>query len=190
LDARIYAGVSACLDGKAAPAIQPGLNRTKPGTFNALIAAYYGSPKFKGLRSSTQTTYRGIIERFREQHGEKRVARIERQQVKAIIGAMYETPAAANNMLNRLRALMTLAVDIEMRKDDPIVRLRGYANKSDGFHTWTEDEIAAFEARHEIGSKARLALALMLYTGQRRSDAAPVRIASPELFLKIVPLHH
>src|SRR5262249_34405341 len=40
----------------------------------------------------------------------------------------------------------------------------------DGFHTWTEDEIAQFEAHHPIGSKPRLGLALLLYTGQRRSD--------------------
>jgi hypothetical protein len=39
-----------------------------------------------------------------------------------------------------------------------------------GFHTWTESKIAMFEARHPIGSKARLALALLLYTAQRRSD--------------------
>jgi integrase len=161
----------ACLDGDAAPAIQPGINRTKPGTFNALIAAYYGSPEFKGLRPSSQTTYRGIIERFRQQHGDKRVALVERKHVKAIIGAMHETPAAANNLLDRLKALMTLAIDIGMRKDDPTLRMRGYASKGDGFHTWTEEEIAKFEARHDIGSKPRLALALMLYTGQRRSDA-------------------
>jgi integrase len=42
--------------------------------------------------------------------------------------------------------------------------------KSEGFHSWTDDEIARFEARHPIGSRARLALALLLYTGQRRSD--------------------
>ena len=35
---------------------------------------------------------------------------------------------------------------------------------------WTDAEIAEYEARHPIGSKARLALALLLYTGQRRSD--------------------
>jgi integrase len=35
---------------------------------------------------------------------------------------------------------------------------------------WTLDEIAAFEAYHPIGSKARLALALMLFTGCRRGD--------------------
>jgi integrase len=42
--------------------------------------------------------------------------------------------------------------------------------KSDGFHSWNDDEIAQFEKRHPIGSFARLALALLLYTGQRRSD--------------------
>lgn len=39
-----------------------------------------------------------------------------------------------------------------------------------GFRTWNEDEIAQFEAIHPIGSRARLAFALLLYTGQRRGD--------------------
>jgi len=42
--------------------------------------------------------------------------------------------------------------------------------KTDGIHTWTEAEIAQFEERHPIGTKARLAFALLLYTAQRRSD--------------------
>src|SRR5262249_15801833 len=36
--------------------------------------------------------------------------------------------------------------------------------------TWTEEEITAFEMRHAIGSKARVALSLLLYTAQRRGD--------------------
>ena len=48
------------------------------------------------------------------------------------------------------------------------IRLK--APKSDGLATWTEDEIAAFEAHHPVGSKARLAFALGLFTGQRRGD--------------------
>jgi len=42
--------------------------------------------------------------------------------------------------------------------------------KSDGYYTWTEDDVAAYEAKHAIGSKERLALALGLHTGQRRQD--------------------
>jgi integrase len=43
--------------------------------------------------------------------------------------------------------------------------------QTEGFHTWTEDEIAQFQARHPLGSKARLALDTMLWTGMRRGDA-------------------
>ena len=161
----------ACLDKKAAPAITPGAARTKAGSISALIAAYYSAPEFQGLAASTQKTYRNVIERFRDKHGDKPVAAIERKHIKAIIGAMHETPGAANSLLKRLRTLFRFALDIGMRHDDPTLRVRGYRAKGDGFHTWTEDEIARFEARHAIGTKARLALGVMLYTGQRRSDA-------------------
>ena len=42
--------------------------------------------------------------------------------------------------------------------------------RSGGIYTWSEADIANFEAKHPIGSRARLALALLLYTAQRRSD--------------------
>jgi integrase len=40
----------------------------------------------------------------------------------------------------------------------------------EGIEAWTESEIAAYEAHHPIGTPARLAFALALYTGQRASD--------------------
>ena len=57
----------------------------------------------------------------------------------------------------------------------PIVRpqishRRGRVIKTQGHHNWTDKEIALFERHHPIGSRVRLALALLLYTGQRRSD--------------------
>ena len=41
---------------------------------------------------------------------------------------------------------------------------------STSFHTWTVEEVEQFQERHPIGTKARLALALLCFTGQRRSD--------------------
>jgi integrase len=73
-----------------------------------------------------------------------------------------------------LRALMQHAVEIGMRVDDPTLGVRAIPIKTDGYHSWTESEIAQFEARHPIGSRARLAFALLLYTGQRRSDVVPM----------------
>lgn len=158
-----------CLDNKPAPLVI-GTSRTTAGTMSALIAAFYGSPDFKKLTISTQKAYRFVIERFREKHGEKRVASIERKHIKAIIGAMHETPAAADNLLDRIKQLMAFAMDIGMRKDNPALGMKGFNRHTDGWHTWTEAEIAQFEERHPVGTKARLALTLLLYTSQRRSD--------------------
>jgi integrase len=57
-----------------------------------------------------------------------------------------------------------------MIQTNPAISVKRYRSRGDGIHTWTEAEIACFQERHPIGSKARLALALLLYTAQRRSD--------------------
>ncbi len=69
-----------------------------------------------------------------------------------------------------LRALMTHCVRDGIRDDDPTHGVRPLPIKTSGYRTWTETDIEAFEAKHPIGSRARLALALLLYTAQRRSD--------------------
>ena len=53
---------------------------------------------------------------------------------------------------------------------DPTQGIKLKSPKSDGIYTWSEQDIAAYEATHAVGTKARLALALGLYTGQRRGD--------------------
>jgi integrase len=52
-------------------------------------------------------------------------------------------------------------------KDVPYLKSR-----SAGFHTWTVEEVRKYEERHPIGTKARLALGLLIFTGQRQSDIA------------------
>jgi integrase len=67
-----------------------------------------------------------------------------------------------------------MPVEIKLRADDPTRDVRALRVKSDGFHSWTEDEIAKFQATHPIGTRPRLALALLLCTGQRRSDVVRI----------------
>jgi integrase len=147
-----------------------GQSRTKPGSINALVQAYYASDEWAALAPQSQKTYRHILEHFREEHGDKPVALIERRHVRAMIGAKTSTPTAANKFRKLLLVLMRLAVEKGWRKDNPVAGLKGIRVKSEGFRTWSDEHIAQFEAKHEIGTKARLALALLLYTGQRRSD--------------------
>ena len=65
---------------------------------------------------------------------------------------------------------MTHCTLVGLRAEDPTKGIKLAPVKSEGYRTWTEEDIAKFEATHPIGSRARLALALLLYTAQRRSD--------------------
>lgn len=140
------------------------------GTINDLVARYYRSANFKTLAPLTQSTYRNEIEKFRAKHGDKPVAMLDRRGVKALINAKADRPGAANKLLRTLRMLMRFAVEEDMRADDPTALVKRLRVPGDGFVAWGEREIAAFEARHEDGTKARLAFSLLLYTAQRRGD--------------------
>src|SRR5262245_13176819 len=156
-----------------------GSERVKPGTIRAVAVSYYNSVAFRSMKPSTQSVYRNIIDRFcREtdkqghEHGDKRAATLHREHIVKLMAARAEKPDSANGLRKALRAMMRHAVETGLRADDPTRDVRAIRVKSGGFHSWTDAEISQFENRHPIGSRARLALALLLYTGQRRSDVA------------------
>lgn len=147
-----------------------GGQKTIPGSLDALAISYYASNAFTGLGESTQAAYRRIVEELRRGYGTRPVIRMEPRHIEMLMAQKSEHPTAANHRLRLLRALMAHAVKIRMIPTDPCRDIRKIPHKTDGFHTWTEDEIAIFEAKYPSGSRERLAFALLLYTGQRRSD--------------------
>ena len=64
--------------------------------------------------------------------------------------------------------LIHFAIDNGWRRDDSTLRIKKFAKGE--FHTWTEEELAQYERKWPVGTTERLAYALLLYTGQRRSD--------------------
>jgi integrase len=168
--AEFMAAYEAALTGQTAPRLPIGAGRVRAGTIGALALAYFNSPMFLALAAITKRSYRSIIEAFTREHGDKPLALIEEKHIKGMLARKVATPAAANNWLQLVKILMRFAVEEGMRKDNPAIGVRRIRRQSDGFHTWTEEEIAQFEAHHPIGSMARLAFGLLLYTAQRRSD--------------------
>jgi integrase len=163
------AAYKTALSGKGAPAAEP-KTRGEPGTFSHLAAQYFVSPDFLRLRARTQYVYRLVIDRFLAEHGHRRVAEMQRDDVKKIMALKAATPGSANDLLKKIRTLIKFAVDTGWRTDDPTLRIKTFPEHE--FHTWTEDEIAQYEGRWPVGSRERTAFALHLYTGQRRSDVA------------------
>lgn len=149
---------------------QPSVKAPPSGSLSALCEAYYRSADFTRLSESTKATYSGIIENFRAKHGHKPVAKLEARHVRGFIDDKSDTPAAANNLLRMLKLLMRHALERDWIKVDPTQAVRPVRNRTDGFATWSEDDIARYEAFHPVGTRERLAFALLLYTGARRSD--------------------
>jgi len=77
-------------------------------------------------------------------------------------------PGAANNRKKYLGSMFAWAINDAdpplLQGANPARDVRKVKYATDGFHTWTEAEFAQFEARHPLGTKAYLALALLLYT--------------------------
>src|SRR5262249_37007391 len=152
------------------PRVEIAATRTRAGSISAMIIGYLGSATFHNLAPASQAQYRHILEGLRRNCGDLGIATLARKHVVRMLDAKADTPAAARDFLRCLRLLTHYALGIGIRQDDPTVGVRVKMPKSDGFRTWTEDDIAAFEAAYPIGSKPRLALALLLGTAARCSD--------------------
>lgn len=148
----------------------PKASRVLPGSIEALTRLYFASPAFTQLGASTQSAYRRLIGNIVRAHGDKPVRLMHTAAIRNIVNARSATPSAANHTLRSVRAIMQHAIEIGWRTDDPSQGVRRLKEKGQGVATWTERDIAQFEAHWPAGSKPRLALALLLYTGQRRSD--------------------
>src|SRR6516225_8097973 len=147
-----------------------GAGRTQAGTVNAAIALYYKHPTFTKNKAITQQTDRNILEAFRAKHGDKRIALLAERHIEAMIGEKAGKPAAQRNLLRVLRSLLKVAVKAKLRRDNPALGIELERLETAGYHSWSEEELRQYEAHHPVGTKARLALHLLLYTATRRAD--------------------
>jgi integrase len=179
---------AAALDGVKAQKTNIGAGRTVVGSVDHLVAAYLDlgekcTSPFKTLKPETRRTRRNILENFRKKYGtlpvyrtvgEKRVMLLTREHMQRIVNEKVETPFAQRNLLNTVRAMFQWAMSEGRVPDDPTLGVKRRKVKTTGFKTWDEAEIARFEDKYPVGTKERLAFALLLYTGQRRSDMVQI----------------
>jgi integrase/recombinase XerD len=162
----------AAFGGAPVPPTEIGASRTKAGTVDAAIVAYYNSKMFEARAPDTQRKWRQILERFRKSHGEKRIALLQRQHVAKLLEPL--THRAQKSWLTAIRGLMAyaLAEDPPLITSDPSEGIKPMkAAKSMGHMTWLAPQIAVYRERYKLGTTARLAVELMLNIGARRYDA-------------------
>jgi len=141
------------------------------GSMAALAQSYLRSADFAARSERTQRARRHLIESYViGKWGKLPVAGLKQPNVKTIISGLAGKPGVARNVLSVLSILMALAVEQGLRTDNPTVGIKRPKLSKDGWHTWTEAEIAQYEAYHPVGTMARLGFALALHTCQRSAD--------------------
>jgi hypothetical protein len=146
---KFMAAYHAAVDGAKDPE-PPRFRPAAPGSFKALCLAYCAHQIFNSLDPSTKAWQRRALDGVTAKHGNKPAAQMEPRHVRKLRDEKAETPAEANKLLKALRALFKWAIEEEQTTRDPTVGVKAVRYVSKGFHSWTLDEVAQFEARHLV----------------------------------------
>jgi len=166
---KAYFDALATLDGAKAP---PKLPREK--TCFWLVDQYLRSPEFARYDESTQADKRGVLNHYVEAIGELPFAALRKEDIERSRDKRSSTPGAADKLVKYLRVMFKWAIDKKHAQQNPAIGVARINTESAGWHTWTPAEVDTYRKRHHVGSKARLALELIINIGARKSDAARI----------------
>lgn len=145
-----------------------------PQSLRWLVDRYRESAAWRQLSSGTRRQRELIFLRAIRQADNPPFAAITRAHIQGVMDKRADRPASANSFLKAMRGLFAWAVRNGHIENDPTAGVQRVRYRSAGFTPWTTEDVQAFCARHPIGSKARLAMELLLLTGLRRSDVVRV----------------
>lgn len=169
------AAYQAALRGEAAP--QKG--KFAAGTLGWLVARYRESTAWASLSRATQRQRENIFKHILASAGMEPVSRFDRKVIVAGRDRRKDKPSAARHFVQTMRGLFKWAVEAQLVSIDPTVGVSVPRPRTDGHHTWTEEECRQFEGRWPLGTRERVAFDVLLYTGLRRGDA--VRLGRPHV---------
>lgn len=155
--------------------------RSAVGTVSDALPRFYGSLAFNRGGDGWRKDRRRVLESFREEYGQFELRHFETHLIERILEKKMEQrvingrkvggSAAAVRLREQLLVFFTWAKKQKLVAMNPVEESDTPDHKEAGYYKWNEEDIAAFRARWPIGTKPRLALELVLWTGARRTDA-------------------
>ena len=153
---------------------------TSSNSLRWLIEQYMRSSEWSSLSQATRKQKENIFLHIIEKAGDKPYRAVTRKVVIASRDERSATPGQAANFLKTLRGLFRWAVDSEYVAVNPCDGVKPPKLKNTkGFEAWTEEDINRYELYWPEGTKERVWLHVLLYTGLRRGDA--VRLGKPNI---------
>src|SRR5262249_11017361 len=142
------------------------------GTLAWLLERYRETASWTNLSLATRRQRENIFVHALETAGTQAFAKISTATIMAGRDRRANTPAQARNFLDAMRGLFRWALKARLIKIDPTASVDNPPRlQSDGFAPWSEDDIAAYESRWPMGTRQRVWLDVLIYTGLRRGDA-------------------
>jgi integrase len=143
------------------------------GTLAWLIARYRETEAWSALSPATRRKRERFFREVIATAGNDDAGRIRSSAVAAGRDRRAKTaPHGARHFVDAMRGLFRWAVNAKLVKTDPTVGVDYPVRpRSDGFVMWHEEHVEAFERRWPIGTRQRVWLDVLLYTGLRRGDA-------------------
>jgi integrase len=151
--------------------------RCKRGSVNDLLPRFYESAGFKRGGYEWRRQRKQMLEAFRDEFGEDLVAMFRPKDIDAILSRKLDKAEgrggthAAKRLREQLDLMFRFAVRQEWITSNPVTNAEEIEHKPQGFYAWTESDIVQYREAWPLGTKQRLAMELMLWTGARRGDA-------------------
>jgi|AmaraimetFIIA100_FD_contig_81_1090610_length_2054_multi_4_in_0_out_0_3 integrase len=142
----------------------------KPGTVANAITEFVNSTTFKTDAETTQALRKPKLMSVLRTIGNHQLAQMDDGWVRRWL-EQASTPSARRTRLLALRSFTTWAVDQKMIATDPTAGIKVKVKEGDGHPTWEPEQVEQYRAHHALGTRARLALELLLTVTARRSDA-------------------
>ncbi len=147
-------------------------------SFEWLCERYYKSAYFLSLEEYTKRRKRAELSDICNMSGvngrrlgDAPYAGMRKVHVRKLRDMKADVPGAANFRVKQISALFGWAMKNELAEHNPAEKLDKLGGRSEGYYTWTEQDVEQFERHWPVGSRPRLAMSIMLYLGVRRSDA-------------------
>ena len=160
----------------ASPKPEDGKADAKAASLRWLWDQYRGTSAWSDLSLATRKQRENIMKHVLDDNGGKGAdmpyAAVTRKHIVDGRDRRRNTPAQARNFLDAMRGLFRWALEKQLVTVDPTAQVKNPKRvNGEGFTAWTEADVALYHARWPHGTKERVWLDVLLYTGLRRGDA-------------------
>ena len=147
-----------------------GKDKLVPRSVGELTTLWLQTSAFRDLKPISQKALLRLVKWIQSEHGHRLVAEMRRRHVEEkLLTPWADRPSDHNRLLSLLRRLLAYAVRLGWITTNPVVEFKK-KKLAGSYATWTEEQIAAYEKAHAIGTTERLAFDLLLWTAQRSAD--------------------